>query len=140
MNGLQAVTALAQYLSENIDFDEYKVRVFKCVKLTAYNGDYIVVNSLPFTTGYSAESAVLNVNVHVQALTTGEVNTQRLEQLQALVETLIPSEMTRIESQEDTLVLDGCEFLRYCDSNAMADNDKTFFINNKVKVYTYYGS
>jgi hypothetical protein len=138
MNSLQAIHQLATYLASKLD-EDMNVKVFKARKVTDYTGDYIVVNSLPFTTAYGNQGHVLNVNVHCRALSTGEPDLLRIEQLQGWFESVVPAEIPDIEVQEDVLVLGGCEFFRYCDSNAMADADNTFYINNKVRLYNYYG-
>jgi hypothetical protein len=136
MNGLQAITALAKYIKQNLTLED--VAVFKSQKIAAYSGNYIVVNSLPFTTAFARNT--VNVNVHAPQLSTGEVDTETLQKILAEVERIIPIDDDSEENLEQQLVLDNCYFARYCDSNAMQDTDKTYFINVKVKVTNYYGN
>jgi hypothetical protein len=132
MNSLEAVTAMTKYLAQNFT----AMRFFKHVKSTAYTGEYIVVNALPFTVG-SAQYNVINVNIHVPQTASGEVDSARITALQAQFEQLVPRS-TDEEDLPDWLELSGAYFARECDSNPMSDADDTFFINNKVKVITDY--
>ena len=128
MNGNEAVTAIATYLSTN-----QSVKVFKYEKSPNYSGEYIVVNSLPFTFGSAVNvNDCINVNVHVPDNTNTELNAKRLTELAAVILDLIPT----YGDTEDSpmLEIDGCYYAISSDSNYMADTDSTHFINYKILV------
>ena len=127
MDGLQAVDCLAVYLHKN-----QKVRVFKYERTTGFKGEYIVVNHLPFTFGQLVNTQnVLNVNIHVPALSKGGADTRRLGEIYRIVSQLIPQDVN-IEGQFG-LELEGAYFSISSTSQPMQDNDNTYFLNVKVK-------
>lgn len=130
MNGLKAVDCLAVYLHEN-----QEVRVFKYEKEVGFKGEYIVVNHLPFTFGQLVNSDnVLNVNIHVPALSRGGANVKRMTQLLEVVSNLIPNDVWLEE--QDALTLDGARFAISSVSQPMQDKDGTYFLNVRIKLTT----
>jgi len=128
MNGAAAVTAMAKYLAGAQD-----VPVFKYEKAPKTTGEYIVVNSLPFSYGSHPNTKnIINVNVHVPDLQTTQANTARLTELAQVIESLIP---VNSSYEEDTMLsLNDAAFCIANDSNMMADTDGTHFINFKINV------
>lgn len=128
MNGLDAVTDLAVHLSKATG-----IKVFKYKKKTGFTGEYIVVNSLPFSFGKVVNDVnVLNVNIHVPDSGSGEVASKRLDELYGEVSKLIPTQ----NDNEDTgeLCLNGSYYSISSDSNPVGDTDGTHFINLKISV------
>lgn len=127
MNGLQAVDCLAVYLHKNQD-----VQVFKYEKTMGFQGEYIVVNHLPFTFGQLVNSNnVLNVNVHVPALSKGRANVMRMTEIYDNISQLIPNDVNT--GSEYGLNLSGSYFSISSVSQPMPDKDNTYFLNIKVK-------
>lgn len=130
MNGLQAVDCLAVYLHEN-----QEVQVFKYEKTMGFQGEYIVVNHLPFTFGQLVNSSnVLNVNIHVPALSTGRANTTRIAEIYEVVSELIPNDVN--VDGELGLNLEGSYFSISSVSQPMQDKDNTYFLNVRIKLTT----
>lgn len=128
MSGLEAVTDLAVYLAKG-----QTVKVFKHEKKTGFTGEYIVVNSLPFAFGKVVNDVnVLNVNIHVPDLSSGEVASKRLGEIYNTITTLIPTQ----NDNEDSgfLLLNGVYYAISSDSNPIRDTDGTHFINLIVDI------
>lgn len=128
MNGLEAVDCLAVYLHKN-----QKVQVFKYNKTVGFEGEYIVVNHLPFTFGQLVNSSnVLNVNIHVPALSNGGANIPRMmkvcEQLSKLIPTVSSTE------GEFGLYLGGAYFAISSVSQPIQDKDNTYFLNMRIRL------
>lgn len=101
------------------------IRAYKYEKGAEETGEYIAVNSLPFTHGSrNIETGVVNINVHVPQLASGGIPTQRLDEICDEVIALFP---------KDTFI-GGAYFNYFCDSRPMADNDETYFVNLQIKV------
>lgn len=128
MNGIQAVTDLAVYLSKNTE-----IKVFKYKKKTGFNGEYLVVNSLPFSFGSAFNSqGTLNLNIHIPDLGSGSPNTKRLDEVSDMIMGLIPVSLDIEDAQP--LVINGVFYQIESDSNVMSDSDNTHFINMVIKV------
>ena len=128
MNGMQAVTDLAVFLAKHTSY-----KVFKYEKSPSYSGEYLVVNSLPFAYGSSLNgNGTLNVNVHVPDLGSGLANTKRVGEIVKEVCLLIPNEAVTEEGK--ALEINGAYYAIESDSNLMADEDNTHFINLKINV------
>ena len=126
MNGLQAVTDLSVYLANNTD-----IKVFKYEKQAGYVGDYIVVNSLPFSFG-SAADGTLNANIHIADLGNGLPNTKRAYEVATIIFRIIPRYSFTEDS--DWLEINSSYYAIESDSNLIKDEDNTHFINLKIKV------
>ena len=130
MNGLKAVDSLAVYLHKN-----QSVQVFKYEKTSGFNGEYIVVNYLPFTFGQLVNTNnVLNVNIHVPALSSGRANTVRLSEVYDAISQLIPDDANM--EGNNGLFINGAYFSISSVTQPMQDKDNTFFLNVKVKIVT----
>lgn len=130
MNGLKAVQDLALFLH-----NQQEVKVFKFEKTVDYVGEYIVVNHLPFVYNKDVnDSNVLNVNVHVPTLVSGNADIPRLTEIYSDVCELIPFDM----EQEDTVgvFIGGSYYSIISTSQPMEDVDGTYFLNVKVKIVT----
>lgn len=130
MNGLQAVQDLALFLH-----NQQKTKVFKFEKMVDYFGEYIVVNHLPFIYNKVVnDSNVLNVNIHVPALPSGNADILRLMEIYSSVSDFIPFDM---EQEEVVGVqIKGSYYSIISTSQPMEDADGTYFLNVKVKVTT----
>lgn len=101
------------------------IRAYKYEKGKNESGEYIVVNHLPFTHGRgNVMTGIVNVNVHVPVLRSGEVPTKRLECLCEEVISLF---------QTDTY-LNGAYYSFYADSRPTLDNDETYYVNLQIEV------
>lgn len=128
MNGIQAVTDLAVYLSKNTE-----IKVFKYEKQTGFNGEYLVVNSLSFSFGSAFNSqGTLNLNIHVPDLGIGLPNTKRISEIEDVIMGLIPVSLDIEDAQP--LEIDGAFYQIESDSNIMSDSDNTHFVNIVIKV------
>lgn len=128
MKGSEAVTALATYLQQSQD-----VQVFKYEKSPKFSGEYIVVNSLPFSFGSAVNiNDCINVNIHVPDFTDTQLNAKRLSELSNMICNLIPKYSDA--EDDDALEIEGCYYAIISDSNYMADTDNTHFINFKILV------
>lgn len=128
INGLQVVQDLALFLNE-----KQPVRVFKFEKSANHKGEYIVVNHLPFTYGKAVNDAnILNVNIHVPILSSGNADIPKLTEIFSEISSLIPEET----EQEDVsgVMINGSYYAISSSSQPMEDTDNTYFINVKVKV------
>ena len=130
MNGLQAVQDLALYLYKKLD-----VKVFKFEKTVGFNGEFVVVNHLPFVYGKAAnDSNTLNVNIHVPKNESGNANIVRLTEIYSDICYHIPFDT---EEEEDVGVLiKGSYYAISSTSQPMEDSDDTYFLNVKVKIIT----
>lgn len=128
MDGLQVVQDLALFL-----LDKQEVQVFKFEKPVNFSGEYIVVNHLPFIYGNVVnDSNVLNVNIHVPKLSSGNADVARLTELCNEIYSLIPF---NVEQEEEIGVeINSSYYVITSTSNPMEDTDDTYFINLKVKV------
>lgn len=128
MNGLQAVQDLALFLNK-----KQKVKVFKFEKIVKFSDEYIVVNHLPFVYNRAVnDSNVLNVNIHVPALSSGNADVIRLTEIFNDISEIIPFE----SEQEDSVgvrIKDSYYSITSV-SQPMEDIDKTYFLNIKVKI------
>lgn len=128
MNGLQAVQDLALFLNK-----KQKVKVFKFEKIVNFSDEYIVVNHLPFVYNRAVnDSNVLNVNIHVPALSSGNADVIRLTEIFNNISEIIPFE----SEQEDSVgvrIKDSYYSITSV-SQPMEDIDKTYFLNIKVKI------
>lgn len=128
MNGLQAVQDLALFLNK-----KQKVKVFKFEKIVNFSDEYIVVNHLPFVYNRAVnDSNVLNVNIHVPALSSGNADVIRLTEIFNDISEIIPFE----SEQEDSVgvrIKDSYYSITSV-SQPMEDIDKTYFLNIKVKI------
>lgn len=128
MNGLKVVEDLALYLHK-----EQGVKVFKFRKPTNFNGEYIVVNHLPFTYGEVVnDDNILNVNIHAPKLSSGNADIERLTEIYNEIYLLIPCDIG-IEEQIG-VEINGCYYSIISCSQPIEDEDNTFFLNIKVKV------
>ncbi len=130
MTGMEAVTALAVYISGEIT----DTRVFKYEKPANFRGAYIALNHLAFQYGAAVNtSGIVNVNIHVPALTDGQPDTKSLQSLADRVRALLP---VREDDTEDGtgIALNGAFFSLDADSSPMADTDGTHFVNLRVRV------
>ena len=128
MNGIQAVTDLAVYLSKNIE-----IKVFKYEKQTGFNGEYLVVNSLPFIFGSALNfQGALNLNIHIPNLGSGDSDSKRLCEVSDMIHKLIPSSLDTEDAE--SLEINGVYYEIESDSNPMSDKDNTHFINMVIKV------
>lgn len=128
MNGLQAVQDLALFLNK-----KQKVKVFKFEKMVNFSNEYIVVNHLPFVYNRAVnDSNVLNVNIHVPALSSGNADVIRLTEIFNDISEIIPFE----SEQEDSVGvrIKGSYYSITSVSQPMEDIDKTYFLNIKVKI------
>lgn len=102
------------------------IRAYKYEKGTKETGEYIAVNHLPFTHGRANTVAqgVVNVNVHVPILKSGELPTKRLSEICTEVINLFP---------DDTFI-DGAYYDFYADSRPTLDNDETYYVNLQIQV------
>lgn len=130
MDGLQAVQDLALYLHKKQD-----VKVFKFEKIVNFSGEYIVVNHLPFIYNKGVnDSNVLNVNIHVPALTSGNADVIRLTEIYSKICKLIPFDYS--EEEEMGLLINGSYYSIASASQPMEDVDGTYFLNVKIKLIT----
>lgn len=128
MSGLEAVQNLALFLH-----NKQKIKVFKFEKMVNFSGEYIVVNHLPFIYNRTVnESNVLNVNIHVPALSSGNADIIRLNEIYLDICELIPYE----SEQEDMAgkYIKGAYHSITSVSQPMEDIDGTYFLNIKVKL------
>lgn len=128
MLGSMAVTAVANRINaaklvKTGAANQY-IRAYKYEKGEKETGEYIAVNHLPFTHAKDIEDGVVNVNVHVPKLKSGEVPTLRLETLCNEVIALFP---------RDTYI-NGSYYSFSTDSRPMLDNDDTYYTNLQIKV------
>jgi hypothetical protein len=130
MNGLQAVQDLALYLNKKMS-----IKVFKFEKTVGFSGEYIVVNHLPFIYNKGVnDSNVLNVNLHVPALTSGNANVIRLTEIYSKLCELIPFDYS--EEEEMGKLINGSYYSIISTSQPMEDVDSTYFLNVKIKLIT----
>lgn len=103
-----------------------KIRAYKYEKGEKENGEYVVVNHLPFThgSGKNIEDGIVNINVHVPQLKSGGVPTRRLEDLCKQIIGLF---------QQD-LYINGAYYDFYSDSRPTFDNDETYYVNLQIRV------
>lgn len=131
MLGRYAVESVLKRINEakiiktsNASLRQY-IRAYKYEKGTDETGEYIAVNSLPFTHGTNnIESGVVNINVHVPQLASEGIPTQRLDEICEEIIALFP---------KDTLI-NGAYYNYFCDSRPISDNDETYFVNLQIKV------
>lgn len=128
-NSIDVVTTLCRYLKQQGDF-----KVFAYEKDESYRGDYIAVNSLSVNYGKWADTNLINLNIHAQDNPSGSLNKQRLSRMYEDVCNLIPYTNEMTETEDQPLMVDGIAYSISSDSNAMKDNDKTHFINLRIKV------
>lgn len=130
MNGLKAVQDLALFLHKR-----QKVKVFKFEKLVNFSGEYIVVNHMPFIYGRAVnDSNILNVNIHVPKLSSGNADILRLTEIYSDICFLLPFDM---EQEEIVGLLIGDSYYSITTvSQPMEDVDGTYFLNVKVKLVT----
>lgn len=101
------------------------IRAYKYEKGVKETGEYIAVNHLPFTHGRgNIAEGIVNVNVHVPVLKSGEVPTKRLESLCEQVTALFP----------DDTYISGAYYNFYADSRPTLDNDETYYVNLQIQV------
>lgn len=127
MTGSEAVTAVALYInSRKADvFGQCGGAVFKFKKIDGYDGDYIAVNCLPFYYKDSMNTDVLNVNVHVKVMPSGEPNLKRLE--------TIKNAVIGMFEIEDGVELNGAFFEKRTSSDTpVLDEDNTYYVNIKL--------
>ena len=130
MNGLQAVQDLALFLNKEQD-----TKVFKFEKEANFSGEYIVVNHLPFIYNKAVnDSNVLNVNIHVPALASGNADILRLTEIYTDICNLIPFDM--VQEEVVGVLIDGSYYSIISTSQPMEDVDGTYFLNIKVKIIT----
>ena len=130
MNGLQAVQDLALFLHK-----KQKIKVFKFEKMVDFSGEYIVVNHLPFVFGKEVnDSNILNLNIHVPTLVSGNADIIRLTEIFEKICNLIPFSI----EQEDEMgvLINGAYYSIESVSQPMEDIDSTYFLNIKVKIIT----
>lgn len=131
MNGMQAVTELAIYLSKNIS----DIEIFKFKKPTNYALPYICLNYLPINYGQWVNSTgVVNVNIHVPDLESELPDTKKLQEIAERVMGLIPKRNSTTEDDEAELIINHHWYYLEADSNCIGDNDKTHFINLRIQV------
>lgn len=131
MNGMQAVTDLALYLSKKIN----DVAVFKIEKPVNYTLPYICLNYLSILYGsWVNTSCIVNVNIHVPDLNNGMPDTLKLQQISQSVMELIPPKNTTTEDDERELIINGSWYHLEADSNCIKDVDNTHFVNFRVQV------
>lgn len=129
MNEMAAVTAMAVYLHEHIA----GIAVFKYKKPTNYHGEYICVNSLPVTYGKTInDTGIVNVNVHIPDQEDESIDTIRLDEVASMVDALLPHENTDTEDSSE-LIIEKFGFTLLSGSNCIEDNDRTHFINFRIK-------
>ena len=100
------------------------IRAYKYEKGVNEKGEYITVNSLPFTHDSNIGNGTVNVNVHEPRTKSNEVPSKRLEKVCNQVIALFPKET----------MIDGISYSFHCDSQPMEDNDRTYFVNLKIEV------
>lgn len=131
MNGMQAVTELAVYLSKNIS----DIEVFKFERPTNYALSYICLNYLPINYGqWVNTTGIVNVNVHVPDFADGTPDTKQLQEIAERVMALIPKRNSATEDDESELIINHHWYYLETDSNCIGDKDKTHFINLRVQV------
>lgn len=131
MNGMQAVTELAVYISRNIS----DIEVFKIKRPTNYALPYICLNYLSINYGqWVNATGIVNVNVHVPDLDDGSPDTEPLQELAERVMELIPKRNSTTEDDEAELIINHHWYYLETDSNCIGDKDKTHFINLRVQV------
>lgn len=131
MDGLQAVQDLALFFHKKIA----KMKVFKFEKTADFNGEYIVVNHLPFVFDKAVNSAnVLNVNIHAPKLPSGNADIPRLTEIYSEVCELLPFDM---ECDEVVgRLINGSYYSISSVSQPIEDIDSTYFLNLKIKLVT----
>jgi hypothetical protein len=127
MTGLEAVTAVAKYIvSQRANIEETDMLVCKYDKEKKANGEYIVVNNLPFTHTEKLSTATINVNIHVPMLPKSETaDTKRLSVLTNKISALFDSEYGTL--------LNGAYFKFATDSRPIKENDGTWFVNIEIE-------
>lgn len=122
MRGLKEVTSLAVFLHRSKELKG--IKVFKYEKKSGFSGDYIVVNHLPSGGSEAVSNMILNVNVHVPDIETGEPDTSRFDDVCSKIEKALPPD-TFIDGEYFSI--DGVPAL-------LKDEDNTHFVNIKVNV------
>ncbi len=131
MNGMQAVTELAVYLSKNLS----DIEVFKFERPTNYSLPYICLNYLPINYGqWVNTTGIVNVNVHVPDFADGMPDTKKLQEIAERVIGLLPKHNSSTEDDDTELIINHHWYNLETDSNCIGDNDKTHFINLRVQV------
>lgn len=124
--GDDAASAMYRYLRKNsktIGISES--RIFKNERpKKVEDGEYVVVNSLPFVHSNTIEEGVINVNIHAPKTASDEPNSKRLSTIVKCLLSLF----------EEDIYLQGAYFSFYSDSRPTPDNDNTYYINLKFNV------
>lgn len=128
MLGSMAVTAVANRINAaklvKTGADKQYIRAYKYEKGEKETGEYIAVNHLPFTHSKNIEDGIVNINVHVPKLKSGEVPTKRLEELCNEVIALFPK----------NTYIKGSYYSFSTDSRPILDNDDTYYTNLQIEV------
>lgn len=116
---------IVKYTADTTSGVTQHIRAYKYEKGTNENGEYVAVNHLPFTHGRNnVVDGIVNVNVHVPVLRSGEVPTKRLEELCCRIICLFPK----------NTYIDGAYYNFYADSRPTLDNDETYYVNLQIQV------
>lgn len=122
--GDKAIQALIAYIKSYASIPS-GVGVFAYEKDKDFDGDYIVVNHLPFSTDhYDVQTATFNVNIHAKDRLKGGINVARLNDLTDKVKILF----------DEDIFLEGYWFSITYVSMPYVDDDKTHFVNIKFNV------
>lgn len=122
MRGLKEVTSLAVFLHRSKELKG--IKVFKYEKKSGFSGEYIIVNHIPSAGSEAVNNMILNVNVHVPDIETGEPDTSRFDDVCSKIEKALPP---------DTFI-DGEYFSINGVPALLKDEDDTHFVNIKVNV------
>ena len=131
MYGEEAVVAVIGEIN-TLSLPDFTGQVFKYERKEKYEGEYIVVNHLPFVYQSELGNGIVNVNVHVPRLTTNEPDTKRLNELWQPI-----AEYFEASGDEDDYgqYINGAYFSFYSHSRPTLDGDGTYYVNIQLKVF-----
>lgn len=122
--GNKAVENIVGLLNSDV-LPTFKGRAYFYQRPPGEKGEYIAVNHLPFVRRKEVEEGVVNINIHVPALTTNEPDSKRLAEIASeIIELFTPN----------GIYLDKVYYHFYADSRPVEDEDNTYFVNLQLKV------
>ena len=129
MLGDMAVTAVVKRINDaktgNGLLKDFEGSAYKYERPASTEGEYIVVNHLPFVHRKSVEEGTVNVNIHVPVLNVNLPDVKRLAELTSAVVELFP---------EGTVIDDLAYYEFYSDSRPTLDEDQTYYVNLQLNV------
>lgn len=128
MLGDKAVTEVVRHIVTNLDVSDEShgnPPAYKYERPQKQEGEYIVVNHLPFVRRRVVEEGIVNVNIHVPVLSSNLPDIKRLATIVEAIVDLFP---------EETYLGDEAYYEFLSDSRPTPDEDRTYYVNLQIQV------